>query len=307
MKAITVEALSKTFSGGTVAVDGIRFSLNQGEIFGFLGPNGAGKTTTVKLLCGMLTPSGGKCQVLGIDPVQNPEQLHKKVGVVTEHAQMYDHMTALENLQFYGTLFGMSRPECENRAKMLFDRLDLTDAQNRKLATYSTGMRQRLSLARALLHRPQILFLDEPTSGLDPESAQNVNSLIQEQAAEGITVFLCTHQLRYAQEICTTYGLMDKGHLFATGNITELRAMVSRNRRVRVKASCLPKDMVYQEIGDHIYEMEVASEHDIPLIAKRIVEAGGDLYHVSEQQMSLEEIYFSLIDREHAETERENT
>lgn len=95
MKAITVEALSKTFSGGTVAVDGIRFSLNQGEIFGFLGPNGAGKTTTVKLLCGMLTPSGGKCQVLGIDPTQNPEQLHKKVGVVTEHAQMYDHMTAL--------------------------------------------------------------------------------------------------------------------------------------------------------------------------------------------------------------------
>ena len=307
MKAITVEALSKTFSGGTVAVDGIRFSLNQGEIFGFLGPNGAGKTTTVKLLCGMLTPSGGKCQVLGIDPTQNPEQLHKKVGVVTEHAQMYDHMTALENLLFYGTLFGMSRSECADRAKLLLQRLELGDVMDRKLATYSTGMRQRLSLARALLHRPQILFLDEPTSGLDPESAQNVNSLIQEQAAEGTTVFLCTHQLRYAQEICTAYGLMDKGQLFATGNITKLRAMVSRNRRVRVKASCLPKDMVYKEAGDHIYDVDVASEHDIPLIVKRIVEAGGDLYQVSEQQMSLEEIYFSLIDREHAETERENT
>ena len=258
MKAVTVEALSKTFSGGTVAVDGIRFSLNQGEIFGFLGPNGAGKTTTVKLLCGMLTPSGGKCQVLGIDPTQNPEQLHEKVGVVTEHAQMYDHMTAWENLQFYGTLFGMNRSECADRAKLLLHRLELADVKDRKLATYSTGMRQRLSLARALLHRPQILFLDEPTSGLDPESAQNVNSLIQEQAAEGITVFLCTHQLRYAQEICTTYGLMDKGHLFATGNITELRAMVSRNRRVRVKASCLPKDMIYQEIGDHVYDSSPA-------------------------------------------------
>ena len=307
MKAITVEALSKTFSGGTVAVDGIRLSLNQGEIFGFLGPNGAGKTTTVKLLCGMLTPSGGKCQVLGIDPTQNPEQLHKKVGVVTEHAQMYDHMTALENLQFYGTLFGMSRSECADRAKLLLQRLELGDVMDRKLATYSTGMRQRLSLARALLHRPQILLLDEPASGLDPESAQNVNSLIQEQAAEGTTVFLCTHQLRYAQEICKAYGLMDKGQLFATGNITELRAMVSRNRRVRVKASCLPKDMVYKEVGDHIYDVDVASEHDIPLIVKRIVEAGGDLYQVSEQQMSLEEIYFSLIDRKHAETERENT
>ena len=307
MKAITVEALSKTFSGGTVAVDGIRFSLNQGEIFGFLGPNGAGKTTTVKLLCGMLTPSGGKCQVLGIDPTQNPEQLHKKVGVVTEHAQMYDHMTALENLQFYGTLFGMSRSECADRAKLLLHRLELADVMDRKLATYSTGMRQRLSLARALLHRPQILFLDEPTSGLDPESAQNVNSLIQEQAAEGITVFLCTHQLRYAQEICTIYGLMNKGRLFATGDLTELRSMACQNTKVRIKASRMPKDMIYQEIGDHIYEMKVTSEHDIPLIVKRIVEAGGDLYHVSEQQMSLEEIYFSLIDREHAETERENT
>ena len=305
MKAISVEELSKTFSGGTVAVDEIGFSLDKGEIFGFLGPNGAGKTTTVKLLCGMLTPSGGKCQVLGIDPVQNPEQLHQKVCVVTEHAQMYDHMTALENLQFYGTLFGMSRSDCADRAKQLLHRLELADVMDRKLATYSTGMRQRLSLARALLHRPLILFLDEPTSGLDPESAQNVNSLIQEQAAEGVTVFLCTHQLRYAQEICTTYGLMDKGHLLATGNIAELRAIVSRNSRVRVKASCLPKDMVYKEVGDHIYDVDVASEHDIPLIVKRIVEAGGDLYHVSEQQMSLEEIYFSLIDREHAETERE--
>ena len=304
MKAITAEEISKTFAGGTAAVDGISFSLEKGEIFGFLGPNGAGKTTTVKLLCGMLNPSGGKCQVLGIDPAQSPEQLHEKVGVVTEHAQMYDHMTALENLQFYGSLFGMSHSECEERAKLLLDRLELADVMDRRLVTYSTGMRQRLSLARALLHRPQILFLDEPTSGLDPESAQNVNALIQEQAAEGITVFLCTHQLRYAQEICTTYGLMDKGHLFAAGNITELRTMVSRNRRVCVKASCLPEDMVYREAGDHIYDVEVSSEHDIPLIVKRIVEAGGDLYHVSEEQLSLEEIYFSLIDREHAETER---
>ena len=154
MKAISVEELSKTFSGGTVAVDGIRFSLNQGEIFGFLGPNGVGKTTTVKLLCGMLTPSGGKCQVLGIDPTQNPEQLHEKVGVVTEHAQMYDHMTAWENLQFYGTLFGMSRSECADRAKLLLHRLELADVKDRKLATYSTGMRRRSAFVLVLTQAP---------------------------------------------------------------------------------------------------------------------------------------------------------
>lgn len=307
MKAITAEGLSKVYNGGTVAVNSISFSLDNGEIFGFLGPNGAGKTTTVKLLCGMLAPSGGECRVLGIDPVQDPEKLHQTVGVVTEHAQMYDHMTALENLQFYGTLFGMGRAECEERAMALLRRLELADVTNRRLATYSTGMRQRLSLARALLHRPQVLFMDEPTSGLDPESAQNVNSLIQEQAAGGTTVFLCTHQLRYAQEICTTYGLMNKGQLFAAGNITQLRAMVCRNTKVRVKATRMPECIAYREIGEHVYEIDVAAEDEIPLIVKKIVEAGGELYHVSEEKMSLEEIYFSLIDSAHAETEREQS
>ena len=157
-----------------------------------------------------------------------------------------------------------------------------------------------------MMHSPQILFLDEPTSGLDPESAQNVNSLIKELAINGTTVFLCTHQLRYAQEICTTYGLMNKGNLLATGNMEKLRAMVSSQVKVRVKASHIPDDMEYQQAGDHTYDMNVNSEDEIPLIVKRIVAAGGDIYHVSAEKMSLEEIYFSLIDMNHGETERGN-
>ena len=141
----------------------------------------------------MLAPSSGSCRVFGIDPTKNPEKLHQISGVITEHAQMYDHVSGMENLIFYGTLFGMNQSSCEKRANDLLERLDLTDARHRKLSAYSTGMRQRLSLARALMHGPEILFLDEPTSGIDPESAQNVNMLIQELATGGTTIFLCTH------------------------------------------------------------------------------------------------------------------
>ena len=306
MSAVSAENLSKIYSGGNKAVDSISFRLERGEIFGFLGPNGAGKTTTIKLLCGMLTPSSGSCRVFDIDPAQNPEKLHQISGVITEHAQMYEHLSGMDNLIFYGTLFGMNKSDCEKRAKALLERLNLADAKQWKLSAYSTGMRQRLSLARAMMHSPKILFLDEPTSGLDPESAQNVNALIQELALGGTTIFLCTHQLRYAQEICTTYGLMNKGSLFATGNIEKLRSMVSNKVKVRVKASHIPTDMEYQKAGEHIYDIDVNSEHEIPLIVKRIVEAGGNIYYVSEEQMSLEEIYFSLIDRNHAEMERGN-
>lgn len=296
---ITADQLSKTFPNGTKAVNNIRFSLARGEIFGFLGPNGAGKTTTVKLLCGMLTPTGGVCRVLGIDPVQQPEALHRKCGVVTERALMYDHLTGAENLLFYGSLFGLSRADCKTRAKELLSRLELEGARDRKLSTYSTGMRQRLSLARALMHRPEILFLDEPTSGLDPESAQNVNSLITELAAQGTTVFLCTHQLRYAQELCTSYGLMDKGVLFASGTLGELRYAASDTAVLHVRASHIPENLALGKAEADVYRLGVSGEEEVPQIVKRIVDGGGKLYEVFLQQPSLEDIYFSLMEQNH--------
>lgn len=306
MKAVITEGLSKTYEGGNKAVSDVSFSLEPGGIFGFLGPNGAGKTTTIKLLCGMLAPSNGSCRVFDLDPAENPEKLHQLSGVLTEHAQMYDHLSGLENLVFYGTLYGMNVSDCEKRAMALLERLDLVDARERRLSAYSTGMRQRLSLARAMIHSPKILFLDEPTSGLDPESAQNVNALIQELTANGTTIFLCTHQLRYAQEICTTYGLINEGCLLATGSIDQLRAMVSSKVRVRVKASLMPDGLAYRQAGEQTYDISVSSEDEIPFLVKKIIGAGGDLYHISSERMSLEEIYFSLIDMKHTRTERGN-
>ena len=177
----------------------------------------------------------------------------------------------------------------------MLEQLNLSDAKNRKLAAYSTGMRQRLSIARVLLHQPKILFLDEPTSGLDPESAQNVNRLIGSLAKDqGVTIFLCTHQLRYAQEICTRFGLMDEGELLADGTFAQLCDRVIADRKVQIKASKIPEKLPHKKTGGQEFEVTISSEDEIPYIVREIVENGGDVYHVAAQQPSLEDVYFSL-------------
>ena len=295
MHAVELHNLSKTYPGGKQAVQNVSLSLEPGEVFGFLGPNGAGKTTTVKLLNGMLTPTGGICRVLGADPAREPEKVHAVSGVVTEHARMYDNLTGLENLVFYAELFGIPADEAAGRAEALLQQMELGDAKDRKLAAWSTGMRQRLSLARALIHCPKVLFLDEPTSGLDPESAQNVNRMIREMAENsGITVFLCTHQLRYAQEICTRYGLIEEGRLLAEGTLEELRTETFSHITLQIRAASMPPEIGFRQTGDLEYETSIRSEEEIPEIVRRIVAAGGDIYKVEAKQPDLEEIYFAL-------------
>lgn len=299
MHTVTIQNLSKTYSGGKEALKHLSLSLNSGEVFGFLGPNGAGKTTTVKLLTGVLTPSGGSCDIMGINPDTQPEKAHALSGIVTEHAQMYDNLTGIENLIFYASAFGLEQKEGKQRGEILLKELELTDAKDRKLATYSTGMRQRLSLARALMHRPKVLFLDEPTSGLDPESAQNVNQMIHNLACkEGVTVFLCTHQLRYAQEICTRYGLIEQGSLLALGTLDELRSQVFRSKALRIYASDIPESLNFQKCGAYEFETKIQDIKEIPALVRKIVEAGGDIYSVNLAEPSLEDIYFALTCKE---------
>lgn len=296
MKSITVNNLSKSYSDGTKALDNVCFALDEGEVFGFLGPNGAGKTTAVKVLTGMLSPTEGSSLVLGIDPAVHPEQVHKMVGVVTEHAQMYDNLTGLQNLIFYGTVFGLTQEDSKKRGLEMLDILGLIDDKDKKLSAYSTGMRQRLSLARAMLHSPKILFLDEPTSGLDPESVQSVNNLIMHLSTDkGTTIFLCTHQLRYAQEICTGYGLIDQGTMLAVGDIDHIRSMVFSGMTATIRADKYPDNMAVKLVDDKSCEIDIQSEEDLPLIVKSIVDAGGKVYHVTARKPSLEEIYFALI------------
>ena len=237
--------------------------------------------------------------MLGLNPAETPEKVHDLSGVVTEHAQMYNNMTGKQNLVFYGSVFGITKAEAEKRAGSLLEQLDLEEAGDQKLSTYSTGMRQRLSLARALIHRPRILFLDEPTSGLDPESAQNVNQLIRKLAEDKkITIFLCTHQLRYAQEICTRYGLIDQGKLLATGTLGELRQRIDSDTILEICAAHMPEGLGFQKAEEMLYENRIHRDSEIPVLVRQIVTGGGDIYSVKVRKPSLEDIYFSLTARE---------
>ena len=249
----------------------------------------------------MLAPSEGEIRILGLNPAEAPKKVHAVSGVVTEHAQMYNNMTGKQNLIFYGSVFGMAKAEADKRAAFLLKQLELDEAGDQKLSTYSTGMRQRLSLARALIHRPQILFLDEPTSGLDPESAQNVNQLIRKLAEDDyITIFLCTHQLRYAQEICTRYGLMAQGRLLATGTLDELRNKVASGISLEICGDHMPEELGFLRTGERQYESRIRSDKEIPDLVRKIVTVGGDIYSVNVKKTSLEDIYFSLTAREEA-------
>jgi len=297
MKVITANQITKIYSNGKKALNCVDLSIDEGEIFGFLGPNGAGKTTAVKLLNGMLQLTEGSCSVFGIEPAKAPEEIHKLSGVVTEHAQMYNNLTGLQNLMFFGEVFGIKTDETKRRTLEILERLELLDAKDRKLSEYSTGMRQRLSLARALLHQPKILFLDEPTSGLDPESAQNVNNLIKSLARDkGTSIFLCTHQLRYAEEICTKYGLISEGSMLAAGSLDELHALVFSGMTAKIKSDKYPQGLKTRQDGEYML-VDVNSQDEIPQLVKQIINNGGNVYHVSAQKHSLEEIYFALIEK----------
>jgi len=224
--AIEAHDLTRTF-GSNVALDGLSFELQAGEVLALLGPNGAGKTTTVRLLNGVLRPDRGSARVLGLDPVTDGEALRRRTGVLTENAGLDDRLTARENLVYVARIRGLRGHDGDRRIDELLGRFGMIDRAEDKVQGFSTGQRKRLALARALLHDPEVLFLDEPTSGLDPTATRDVIDLIGTLATErGRTVVLCTHFLGEAGRLAHRMAVLHRGHLQAFGRPDELAAQL---------------------------------------------------------------------------------
>src|SRR5512136_296142 len=220
--AVEVEDLVKKF-GDFVAVDRIRFQVERGEIFGFLGPNGAGKSTTIRMLCGLLMPSSGKGKVAGFDIMKEPEKIKQVIGYMSQKFSLYDDLTVLENLRFFGGIYGLSSLHQSERENNALDMAGLKDLGDRMTRTLAVGWKQRLALGCAILHEPSVLFLDEPTSGVDPISRRNFWSLIQQMGEKRVTTFVTTHYMDEA-EYCDRLALIYQGKIIALGTPSELKS-----------------------------------------------------------------------------------
>ncbi|MFL7892963.1 MAG: ABC transporter ATP-binding protein [Anaerolineales bacterium] len=210
MKAIEVSNLTRNYNG-LCAVDGISFDVNQGEIFGYLGPNGAGKTTTIRMLTGQLRPTSGSARVMGCDVVADREALKPQIGVVFDSQNLYERMSARDNLNFYARLYRVDKA----RVDQVLEQTGLSRRSQEKINSYSNGMKQRLLIGRALLHEPQVLFLDEPTRGLDPNIARDIRQIVVELAQGGMTIFLTTHYMEEADQLSGRVGIIDQGKIVA--------------------------------------------------------------------------------------------
>lgn len=294
MNAIELVKLKKSYDGREFALDEASFGIAQGEVFGFLGPNGSGKTTAVRLLNGILTPSGGRAFIMDKELAQDPAEIHRLCGVMTETALLYENLTGQENLMFFGRLHGMEDRAVKERGLALLESLEILEAKDRKVKTYSTGMKRRLSLARALLHNPKVLFLDEPTSGLDPEAAMNVTRMIRKLSVEqGVTVFLCTHQLKYAEEICTLYGFIHKGKILGLGTFEQLLQQKNSKTYLEIRGEGLPPIQTAEITPDGKLRLPVERDSDVTPILQDILSRGGKVFEARQVRWNLEDLYFS--------------
>ena len=286
--------------GATRAVDAIDLSIRKGEIFGLLGPNGAGKTTTILMMLGLTETSGGSVDVLGFNPVRQPLEVKRRVGYLPDAVGFYDHLTARENLLYTARLLGIPRAQTGRRIMEAMERVELADVVDKRVGTYSRGMKQRLGIAEIVMKRAEVAILDEPTSGLDPHATYELLEMIRGLKKADVAVLLSSHLLDRVQSVCDRVALFNKGKIALMGTVVELANQVlGAGHPILVEASGTDVaaalrgiEGVQQVIADGDGAWRVVADRDVRAeVARRVVGAGGSLTRLAELQPSLEEVY----------------
>jgi len=296
---IEARGLQKLY-GATRAVDAIDLSIRRGEIFGLLGPNGAGKTTTILMMLGLTETSGGTVNVLGFDPVRQPLEVKRRVGYLPDAVGFYDHLTARENMLYTARLLAIPRRETNARIMEAMESVQLADVVDKRVATYSRGMRQRLGIAEIVMKRAEVAILDEPTSGLDPHATFELLEMIRGLKKAGVAVLISSHLLDRVQSVCDRVALFNHGKIALMGTVVELANQVlGAGHPILVEASGIDVpaalrgvEGVQQVIPEGVGAWKVVADREIrATAAQRIVAAGGSLTRLAELQPSLEEVY----------------
>jgi ABC-2 type transport system ATP-binding protein len=304
---IEIDNLTKKF-GNLTAVDGVTLRVDDGEVFGFLGPNGAGKTTTVRMLCCLISKTSGDAKISGYDIGKDSDSLkiRRLIGLVPDNVGLYDDLTAYDNLDFYGKLYDCTGPQRKENIQRFLTMLGLWEKRDIEVGTFSKGMKQKLAIARALIHDPQVLFMDEPTANLDPESAKTVRDFILQLKKEKRTIFLNTHNLDEAQRVCDKIGILNT-KLVGLGTPRELEGSVSKRKTVvelDQSSDAVVASVRKLELGDvtaegNTLKVEVTDpEKQNPSIVEAIVRSGGRIRSVSVVGSTLEEAYLRLVKEE---------
>lgn len=305
--AIRTENLSRDF-GAVHALDNLSLQVPAGIIFGFLGPNGAGKTTCIRLLLGLLEPTRGRAEVLGYDTHTHADEIRQRTGALLEHSGLYERLSAEDNLEFYGRIWHLPAGVRRTRIRELLNHFKLWERRNEAVATWSRGMRQKLAIARALLHRPELIFLDEPTSGLDAVAAaalrDDLSALV---AREGVTVFLTTHNLTEAEKLCQQIAVIRQGKLLALGHPDELRASTGGSRleivgrgvtdQVLADLRARPEVASVSMANGRLF-IELCQELDSAPLVSELVRAGVQVEEVHRGKASLEDVFLALVEED---------
>jgi ABC-2 type transport system ATP-binding protein len=305
--AIRTDNLTRDF--GTVrALDGLSLEVPSGSIFGFLGPNGSGKTTTIHLLLGLLEPSSGRAEVLGFDTGKQGDEVRSRTGALLEHAGLYEQLSAEDNLEFYARIHRLASGESQTRIKELLTQFDLWERRQDRVVKWSRGMKQKLAIARALLHRPSLVFLDEPTAGLDVVAAAAVREDLETLAASGgVTVFLTTHNMAEAERLCGRIAVIRQGKLLAVGHPDELR-MQAGGPRVEVIGRGFNEDALSLlrgrpevsavQLQDNRLSILLRGAVEVAPLISLLVGAGVEVEEVLKDKASLEEVFLMLMEEE---------